>query len=322
MHTHRKSGHQSRRHPGPPLRSDGMRRLLLTLVAVVSVGAPAAQAAPPTLGGCPVFPASNPWNRDITRAPVHPRSNAYVQSISQGARFLHADFGGDGEYGIPFRIVPRSQQRVPIRIVDYPDESDPGPYPVPPNAPVERGSDRHVLTLQRGTCRLFEMYNARRAGTGWAASQGSIFNLRSNRLRPEGHTSADAAGLPILPGLARYDEVRRGAIHHALRFTVQRSQRAYIHPATHFASSSSDPDLPPMGLRLRLKRSYPLARFRGQALVILRALKRYGMFVADNGSSFFITGASDRRWDDEDLNQLKTVPGSAFEAVQTGRLRR
>ena len=280
-----------------------------------------AQAKPPTLGGCPVFPASNAWNRDISRAPVHPRSAAYVASISQNARFLHADFGGAGEYGIPFRVVPRSQPRVPVRITDYPDESDPGPYPVPLNAPVERGSDRHVLTLQRGTCRLFELYNAQRSSAGWAASQGSVFNLRSNRLRPEGWTSADAAGLPILPGLARYDEVRRGAIHHALRFTVQRTQRAYIHPATHFASSSRDPDLPPMGLRLRLKRSYPLTRFHGQSLVILRALKRYGMLVADNGSSWYVTGASDRRWDDEDLSQLKTVPGSAFEAVQTGRLR-
>jgi hypothetical protein len=252
---------------------------------------------------------------------VHPNSAAYVASINRNARFLHADFGGGGEYGIPFRVVPRTQPRVPIRITDYPDESDRGPYPVPLNAPVENGSDRHVLTLQRGTCRLFELYNARRAGAGWMASQGSIFNLRSNRLRPEGHTSADAAGLPILPGLARYDEVRRGAIHHALRFTVQRTQRGYVHPATHFASSSRDASLPPMGLRLRLKRSYSLTRFHGQSLVVLKALKRYGMLVADNGSSWFITGASDRRWNDDDLNQLKTVPGGAFEAVHTGRIR-
>ncbi|MDQ4041832.1 MAG: hypothetical protein M3141_08795 [Actinomycetota bacterium] len=299
-----------------------MLRVLTALIAAVSVGAPAAKAAPPTLGGCPVFPATNPWNRDVSRAPVHPRSDAYVRSINAGAKFLHADFGGDGAYGIPVKLVPRNQRRVPIRITDYPDESDPGPYPVPLNAPVERGSDRHVLTLQRGTCRLYELFGARRSGVGWAAAQGSVFDLRSNRLRPAGHTSADAAGLPILPGLARYDEMRRGAIRHALRFTVQRSQRAYIHPARHFASSSRDPDLPPMGLRLRLKRSYSLARFRGQSLVILRALKRYGMFAADNGSSWYVTGAADRRWDDEDLNQLKTVPGSAFEAVYTGRIRR
>jgi hypothetical protein len=300
-----------------------VRRLLTTLGAAVSIGAATAQAASaPTLGGCPVFPATNPWNQDVSNARVNPRSNAYIASIGRNATHLHADFGGGGAYGIPFRVVPRAQRRVPIRITDYPDESDRGPYPVPLNAPVEQGSDRHVLTLQSGTCKLFELYNARRSGAGWAASQGSIFDLRSNRLRPEGWTSADAAGLPILPGLARYDEVRRGAIHHALRFTVQETQKGYIHPATHFASSSTDPNLPPMGLRLRLKRSYPLARFRGQSRVILVALKRYGMFVADNGSSFFITGASDRRWNDEDLNQLKTVPGSAFEALDTGRVRR
>ena len=268
-----------------------------------------------------MFPASNPWNRDVSRAPVHPRSDAYVRSIGAGGR-LHADFGGGGRYGIPYRIVPRTQRRVPIRFTDYAHESDPGPYPIPPDAPVERGSDRHVLVLQRGTCRLYELFDARRSGAGWAAAQGSVFDLRSNRLRPAGWTSADAAGLPILPGLVRYDEVRSGAIHHALRFTVARSQRAYVHPARHFASSSRDPDLPPMGLRLRLKRSYPLARFRGQSLVILRALKRYGMVVADNGSSWFVTGAAHRRWHDRDLDQLKTVPGSAFEVVYTGPLRR
>jgi hypothetical protein len=293
----------------------------LAVATFLAIAAPT-RAAPPRLGGCPVFPASNPWNRDISRAPVDARSDAYIRSITSGARFLHADFGGGGAYGIPFRVVPRTQRRVPTRFVDYADESDPGPYPIPPNAPVERGSDRHVLVLQRGTCRLFEMFNARRSGAGWEASNGAVFNLRSNRLRTEGHTSADAAGLPILPGLARYDEVRRGAINHALRFTVSRTQRGYIHPATHFAASSTDPDLPPMGLRLRLRASYALGRFRGQSRVILRALKRYGMIVADNGTSLYITGASDRRWNDDDLNQLKTVPGSAFEVVRTGRIRR
>jgi hypothetical protein len=301
-----------------------VRTLLLAVVLAAACAlAPGSAGGATFLGGCPVFPASNPWNRDVSHAPVDPRSDAYIRSINSGGnKDLHADFGGRGQYGIPFRVVPRAQKRVPIRFTDYGDESDKGPYPIPLNAPVEGGSDRHVLTLQRGTCKLFELFGAERSGPGWAASSGAAFNLRSNKLRHEGWTSADAAGLPILPGLARYDEVKRGKITHALRFTTQRTQKGYIHPATHFASSNSDPNLPPMGLRLRLKRGYSLARFHGQALVILKALKRYGMIDADNGTSWYITGGSDRRWNDEDLNQLKTVPGSAFEAVSTGRIRR
>jgi hypothetical protein len=296
---------------------------LCAVLALAVATALAARTPPgPTAGGCPVFPRNNAWNRDVSKLPVDPRSNAYIASIDSGGNhFLHADFGGGGQYGIPYRIVSRSQARVPIRFDAYGDESDPGPYPIPPNAPVEGGSDRHVLVVQRGLCRLYEMFDARRAGSGWVAGSGAVWNLRSNRRRHEGYTSADAAGLPIFAGLARYDEVRRGVIRHALRFTVQRSQAGYIYPATHLASSSRDANLPPMGLRLRLKRSYSLRRFHGQARVILVALKRYGMINADNGSSWFITGAADGRWNDEDLNQLKTVPGSAFEAVRTGRVR-
>jgi hypothetical protein len=302
----------------------GMRRIVLFLLLVAALGGAAAPAgAAPTVGGCPVFPANNAWNRDVSRDPVDPRSAQYVASInSRGRRFLHADFGGRGEYGIPYRVVPRTQPRVPIRFTDYGDESDRGPYPIPLNAPVERGSDRHVLVVQRGTCRLFELFSAFRSGRGWAASSGAVFDLRSNRLRPAGHTSADAAGMPIFPGLARYDEVRAGAIRHALRFTVSRTQRGYVHPARHFASSRSDPSLPPMGLRLRLRRSFNTRPYRGQARVVLEALKRYGMFVTDNGSDWFITGASDRRWNDNDLNQLKRVPGAAFEVVRHGRIQR
>jgi hypothetical protein len=295
----------------------------MAVVAAAWAGADAAPPKVPRIGGCSVFPKSNAWNRDVSRAPVNPRSDAYVAAISGGgARFLHADFGGGGRYGIPFVTVPRNQRRVPIRFTEYGDESDRGPYPVPPGAPVERGGDRHVLVVQRGRCRLYELYHAARRGRGWDAGSGAVFDLRSNRLRPAGWTSADAAGLPILPGLARYDEVRAGAIRHALRFTVQRTQRGYVHPARHFASDSTDRDLPPMGLRLRLRRTYPLTGFRGQSRVILAALKRYGMIVADNGTSWFITGASDRRWDDEDLNQLKRVPGSAFDVVRHGPIRR
>jgi hypothetical protein len=291
-------------------------------VALAVVPAVAA-AAGPRVGGCPVFPASNAWNRDVSRLPTDTRSRAYVTAINAGGdRFLHADFGGDGAYGIPYTVVAVSQPRLPTRFVEYGDESDPGPYPIPPGAPVEKGGDRHVLVVQRGACRLYELYRARRAGRGWEAGSGAVFDLRSNRQRPAGWTSADAAGLPILPGLARYDEVRAGAIRHALRFTVRRSQRGYVAPARHFASADRDPNLPPMGLRLRLKGSYPIGRFRGQSRVILTALKRYGMIVADNGSDWFISGAADRRWSDDDLNQLKTVPGSAFEVVRSGPIRR
>jgi hypothetical protein len=267
---------------------------------------------------CPVFPPDNPWNQDVSQLPVDPNSDSYIASIG-GSTHLHPDFGSDPSYGIPYTVVGPNQPLVPITFTAYGDQSDPGPYPVPPNAPVEGGSDRHVLVVQNATCKLYEMYNSTRNGAGWNADSGAVFNLASNALRPEGWTSADAAGLPIFPGLARYDEVvTAGQINHALRFTVQHSQRGYIHPATHFASSSSDPNLPPMGLRLRLKSGYDISGFHGASLVILLALRKYGMIVADNGSNWFISGATDSRWNDDDLNQLKSVPGSAFEAVQTG----
>jgi hypothetical protein len=303
-----------------------MRRRRLPLLALAAlapaVAALAATAPGPRAGGCPVFPATNAWNRDVSRDPLDPRSDAYVRAIdSLGGHFLHADFGGGGAYGIPYRVVPRTQPRVPIRFVDYPDESDRGPYPIPLDARPEGGSDRHVLVVQRGTCRLFELFAAQRSGRGWAAGSGAVFDLRSNRLRPAGFTSADAAGLPIFAGLARYDEARAGAIRHALRFTVPRVQAGYVYPARHLVGSSRDPDLPPMGLRLRLKASYALTGFHGQALVVLRALRRYGMIVADQGSSWYITGGADRRWNDRDLDQLKRVPGAAFEVVRSGPIR-
>lgn len=267
-----------------------------------------------------MFPADNPWRRDVSKDRVDPNSPNYIAEINRGASFLHADFGANPDYGIPYVVVPAQQRKVPITFTDHGDESDPGPYPVPLDAPVEAGSDRHVLVAQDGTCKLYELYNARRSEDGWSASSGAVFDLRTNKLRPDGWTSADAAGLPILPGLVRYDEVSAGAIRHALRFTVERTQRGYIHPATHYASDDSDPDLPPMGLRLRLKSSFDISTYRGQARVVLEALRTYGMIVADNGSSWFISGARDRRWSDEDLDQLKRVPGSAFEVVQSGTI--
>lgn len=299
----------------------GMRAIVLAL-AVLAAAAPAAVGAP-VLGGCPVLPASHAVNRDVSRAPVDPRSDAYIASIlASGNRFLHADFGGGGAYGIPFRVVPASQRLVPIVFDEFGDESDPGPYPIPRDAPVERGSDRHVLVLQRERCKLYELYHAKRANRGWRAGSGAVFDLRSGKPRPAGWTSADAAGLPILPLLVRYDEVSAGEIRHALRFTVSRSQAGYVAPARHLASRDRDARLPPMGLRLRLKRFYAIGGFRGQARVVLEALRRYGMIVADNGTDWYITGASDRRWDDEDLNQLKRVPGRAFEVVRHGPIRR
>ena len=287
---------------------------------------PHATTSPPNVGGCRVFPANNAWNEDVSKLPVRADSATLVRTISKtgGRTTLHPDFGGHGAYGIPFMLVKSTQKRYPIHYTAYGDESDPGPFPIPPNAPVEGGAssngDRHVLVLQEGTCHLFELYRAFWRGTRWDAASGVNWNLASNKLRPLGYTSADAAGLPIFPGLVRYGEVAAGAIHHAIRFTVEQTQRGYIFPATHYASSSTNKSLPPMGLRLRLKASYPLTRFHGQSLVILRALKRYGMIVADNGSSWFLTGGADPRWNDDDLNQLKSVPGRAFEAVNTGKI--
>jgi hypothetical protein len=297
--------------------------LLALVVASAAPGAAAQRAraaAGPHEYGCPILPANNALNRDISHAPIDPRSSQYIASIGASLH-LHADFGTNPAYGIPYVVVGAHQPRVPIHFSEYGDESEPGPYPAPLNAPVEGSGeegDRHVLVLQTHVCKLYELYSAKRSGTGWEAGSGAVFNLRSNALRPEGWTSADAAGLPIFPLLARYPEVHAGRIEHALRVTVARTQRGYIHPATHLASSSSDPALPPMGLRLRLKAGFDLAPYRGQALVILRALKRYGLIVADNGSSWYISGASDSRWSDDDLDQLKSVPGAAFEAIGSG----
>ena len=271
----------------------------------------------------PLFPADNPWNTDISGYPVHPLSSEFIASIGADGH-LHPDFGTvwDGApNGIPYVVVPGDQPRVPVTF-DYADESDPGPYPIPPDAPIEGGSDstgdRHVLIVDAAHRKLYELYDAHKVGTGWQAGSGAIFDLTSNALRPDSWTSADAAGLPILPGLVRYDEVAAGEITHALRFTVSRTQQGYIHPATHYASSNTDPSLPPMGLRLRLKASYPIGDFPASVQVILRALKKYGMIVADNGSSWYISGAPDPRWSDDELHTLSQVPGSAFEAVYTG----
>jgi hypothetical protein len=283
-------------------------------------GSPAAPADPfagsPVIGGCPIFPRDDPWNTDISHAPV---LHAYTDTFPATMR-LWPDFGGAGAYGIPFAVVPASQPLVSVAF-DEPDESDPGPYPVPLDAPVESGGDRHVLVVRRGDCRLFELYAAERAGAGWQAFSGARFDLRSNALRPEGWTSADAAGLPILPGLARRDEADAGVIAHALRITVPRTADAYIHPATHAAASGGPAD-PPMGLRLRLAAGYDISGLAGQARAVAQALKTYGALVADNSGGnpdrIYVSGASDLGWDDDDLAGLKQIPASALEAVHTG----
>jgi hypothetical protein len=275
-----------------------------------------------SLNGKRPFPDDNPWNQRVDDAQVDPNSDALIASIGVDGH-LHPDFGADwdgGPFGIPYVVVDGSTPGVPVSF-DYDDESDPGPYPIPDGAPVEGGNDsdgdRHVIVINRDTWTLYELFAAYPDGDGWTAGSGAIFDLSSNALRPAGWTSADAAGLPIFPGLVRYDEVvEQGEIRHALRFTVQHTRRAYVAPARHWASSSTDPDLPPMGMRVRLKASYDISGFPPQARVVLQALKTYGMFVADNGSNWFLSGAPDARWDDEQLNTLKSVPGSAFEVVQ------
>jgi hypothetical protein len=300
-------------------------------VALLGLGAglAAAEASYPYgagTGGCQVFPASSAWHENISKLPVSPLSNAYIASI--GANLdLHPDFGSNLTYGIPYAVVPASQPKVAIHFTAYGDQSDPGPYPIPPGAPVEGGAgssgDRHVLVVQSGTCKLYEMYSAYPNADGsWNAASGAVFNLRSNRLRPNGWTSADAAGLPIFAGLIRYDEIQRGYINHAIRFTAPATQAGFIHPATHFASSSTNLDLPPMGLRLRLKASFDISHFPRVARIILAAMKRYGLILADNGSPWYFQGATDPRWDDAALDTLKAVPGSAFEVVQTGPILR
>jgi hypothetical protein len=276
-----------------------------------------------------VFPTDSVWNKQVDGLPIDASSQTYVSSISATAA-LHPDFGSGlwdgGPIGIPFTLVPGSQPFVSINFIWYGDQSDPGPYPVPPNAPIEGGGsstgDRHVLVVDSGNCTLYELYSAFPQADGtWQAGSGAVFNLGSNALRPSTWTSADAAGLPILPGLVRYDEVASGVINHALRFTVPRTRKAFIWPARHYASSSTDPTLPPMGERFRLKASFDIAQFSPTNQVILTALKRYGMFVADNGSAWFLSGVPDERWNNDDLHLLQTgVHGSDFEAVDESSL--
>jgi hypothetical protein len=300
----------------------GVRLPVATLAAAVLLSFAATATATPLPGApaCPVLPASNVWNRPVDRLPVHPDSARLVRAIGLDEA-LHPDFSARGRYGIPINVVGAATPRRPVGFDDA-SESDRVRYPIPARPRIEGGSDRHLLMLDRDACRLYELFAARRGPGGrWRAGSGAVFDLRSNGLRPAGWTSADAAGLPILPGLARHDEVAAGAIDHALRFTAPRTRRAYVYPARHFASDSSDPSLPPMGLRVRLRRSVSPAGFGPQARAVLVALRRYGMILADNGSPWYVTGAPSAGWDDDDLHELGRITGRDFEVVDTRGLR-
>lgn len=313
-----------------------MRAAVTPLMAtLIALGACSDAGTGPSLQGGPglgpgaslegrrPFPDDNPWNTDISNAPVDPNSSALIASC--GLRNLHPDFGttwNGAPNGIPYVVVSGVQERVPVTF-EYTSESDAGPYPIPADAPIEGGAggsgDRHVLVIDRDDWTLYELFAAypQNGGASWRAGSGAIFDLSSNALRPAGWTSADAAGLPIFPGLVRYDEaVEQGEIRHALRFTCPQTRRAYVPPARHWASNRTDPDLPPMGMRVRLRADFDISGFPAEVQVILTAMKRYGMFMADNGSGWYVSGAPDPRWSDQRLGTLKTVPSSAFEVIR------
>ena len=297
-----------------------MRRLafIAALAAALLAGSSAHALRLPSARHCPVFPTSNAWNQHIDKLPVAADSARLIASIGLDAP-VHADFGSGkwdgGPIGIPFDVVSRT---TPLHRVSfqYADESDKGPYPIPRHTKIEYGSDHHALMVDRSSCKLYEVYALR----GKHAGSGAIWSLRSNKLRPPGWTSADAAGLPIFPGLARWDEVKRGRINHALRFTVENTRRAYIYPARHYASNSNNPDYPPTGLRVRLKADVDISHFPRQARVVLRALQRYGMILADNGSPWYVSGAPSPRWNNDALHTLGRLTGADFEVVDTSSL--
>jgi hypothetical protein len=298
----------------------------------------AGSSTTPNVGGCQIFPApTNPiegqawWNTDISDTTAYPAAANSDQIIASLPGNLHPDFGHEPYYGIPFNVVPKNQKLVPIVFVNYASQSNKGPYPIPAHPEIEgepryNGGDRHLLILQQGTCKLYEMWRAVAPGNGnnrktWSAANGAVFDLNSTALRPNGWTSADAAGLPIMPALIKCDEVKAGAINHALRVTFNDTDAAYIHPATHFAGSTNT-SLPPMGMRMRLKSSYKIpASWPAVDKIILTAMQKFGMFVADNGSNWYFQGQGGKEaacWNDNQLDFLKNVPGSAFEAVATG----
>jgi len=305
-----------------------VRRLafLATLAVALLAGSSALALRLPSARHCPVFPASNPWNQRVDKLTVAADSAQMIASIGLDAP-VHADFGSGkwdgGPIGIPFDVVSNSTRRAHVSF-EYADESNRVRYPIPRNVQIEGGAhatgDRHAILVDKSTCELYELYDLRHGRRGWTAGSGATWSLRSNHLRPAGWTSADAAGLPIFPGLARWDEVKRGVIDHALRFTAPATRRAYVYPARHYASNSNDPSLPPMGLRVRLKASVNIASFPPQARVVLRALQHYGMILADNGSPWYISGAPNKHWNNDALHTLGRLTGADFEVVDTSSL--
>jgi hypothetical protein len=307
--------------------------VLFIVALVFALGAaPLEDAAPPCgqppqIAGCDIFPEDNVWNIPIDQLPVSARSTDYVNSIGVSAH-VHADFGSGlwngGPIGIPYCVVPGNQPLVNVSFY-YSGESDPGPYPVPTNAPIEGNpavaGDHHVLVVDSGHCKLYELYDALPQADGsWHAGSGAVFDLNSNALRPDTWTSADAAGLPILPGLVRYEEVASGEIRHALRFTAPVTQRAYVWPARHYASYNTDPALPPMGQRFRLRANVDISIYSAEVQVILRAMKKYGIILADNGSAWYISGVPNASWNNDALHLMGNLHGSDFEAVDCSSL--
>ena len=318
--------------PEPQLRNLALLAAILFLASSCKSSTNPADPDPGNTPGSSVtrrmFPADNPWNKDVSGDPVDPASDVLIATCGANAQ-LHPDFGTTwlgSPIGIPYVVVSGNQSKVPVSFY-YADESDPGPYPIPPGAPIEGGSssdgDRHVIVLDSDNWKLYELFDARpvNGGAQWTAGSGAVFDLSSNAMRPAGWTSADAAGLPILPGLVRYDEVvEQKEIDHALRFTCPTTRRAYVSPARHFASSRTDASQPPMGMRVRLKASVSISGFPANVQVILGALKTYGMFLADNGSSFYLSGAHDLRWSDDELGAMKQLHGRDFEVVRMGQI--
>ena len=295
-----------------------MRKVLGLLLASLI---PVALVAQPVIGDCQIFPSNNVWNVPVDKLPVAAASTAYINSVGT-AHTLHPDFD-TALAGIPFVVVPANQPLVAVSF-EYKDESDPAPYPIPANAPIEGGGgggDSHVLVIQSDTCKLYEIFaSSRNADGSWKAGAGAVFDLNANSLRPDTWTSADAAGLAILPGLIRYDEVAAGAINHAIRLTVPKTRKAHVWPARHDASSIVDAAFPPMGQRFRLKAGFDISSYPPDAQVILTALKKYGMILADNGSSWFLTGAPDPRWNMDSVSLIRGVTGANLEAVDVSSL--